>query len=61
MFFITWIIAMIVSVIVCAGVFALLESFKIQISPALIAGLSAFATSVIYLVAFFPRPKKRRR
>ena len=61
MFFITWIISMIVSVIVCAGVFALLGSFRVELSETLIAGLAAFATSVIYLVAFFPRARKKRR
>ncbi|OPX22185.1 MAG: hypothetical protein B1H03_05040 [Planctomycetales bacterium 4484_113] len=60
MFFISWIISMIVAVIVCAGIFGLVESFYKGQSYALIAGLSAFATSIVYLVAFFPRPRKKR-
>lgn len=61
MFFISWIISMIVAIIVCAGIFGLVGSFYNDLPYALIAGLSAFATSVIYLLVFFPRPRKRRR
>jgi len=56
-----WIISMIVAIIVCAGIFGLLESFNVRLSEALIAGIAAFATSVIYLVVLFPRPRKKRR
>lgn len=63
MFFIKWIAGLIISLILNAGVFALIEYFSpgTLTEPAAVAALASFLASAVFLIILFPAPKKRKK
>ncbi len=63
MFFVKWLTALIVSLIINAGVFAFIDYFTkgAQMQPAAVASVASFISGAVFLIALFPPSKRKRK
>ncbi len=60
MFFLKWLIATTISLVLSAGVFALVKYFmKTPMEPVTVAVLASLLTSIVVIFVFFPQTKKK--
>lgn len=61
MFFLKWLIATTISLVLSAGIFALVKYFvKTPMDPVTAAVLASLLTSIVVIFVFFPAAKKKK-
>ncbi len=63
MFFMKWLLATVIALIISAGVFALLAFYKVgggPLNPTMVASLSTIITAIVMAFVLFPRKKKKK-
>lgn len=63
MFFMKWLLATVIALIISAGVFALLDFYQAgggSLNPTMVASLSAIITAIVMAFVLFPRKKKKK-
>jgi hypothetical protein len=62
MFFLKWLIATTISLVLNAGIFAIAKYFmKTDMEPVTVAVLASLLTSVVVIFVFFPATKKKKK
>lgn len=62
MFFMKWLISAVVSLIACAGIFALVKHFmQGDLETVLVASLSSLLTSIVAVFTLFPQQKQKKK
>ncbi len=61
MFFLKWLISAAISLVLCAGAFAIAKYFMPNgMEPITVSVLASLLTSIVVIFVFFPQPKKKR-
>jgi hypothetical protein len=61
MFFLKWLIATSISLVLCAGIFALAKYvMKTEMEPVTVAVLASLLSSLVTIFVFFPAAKKKK-
>ena len=61
MFFMKWLLAAVIALVINAGVFALLDTYTdLALGPTMCASVSTLVTAIVMAFVLFPRKKKKK-
>lgn len=61
MFFMKWLLAAVIALVINAGVFALLDFYtQLTLGPTMCASVSTLVTAIVMAFVLFPRKKKKK-